>query len=399
MTGDERGASLVSYYQDLEFNPVLIRVEDSAVWEAHFANRRNLYERHLGIPLAYLRGASVVEFGPNSGENALLPALFGARLTLVEPNTQVLPRLRELFVRFGVDAQIERIHSAGIEEFDDTRRFELVIAEGFLYTLPFRDAMLRKVASLVRPGCFGVISYNDRCGGLLEYLRRVYLFRACELSGVADTQSDACLQLARDLFASDFARLGLTRSFDAWWRDTLVNPFCRSEHTWSLPELLALLADVGCEFHSSSPAWFTGDRHRWYKRTAATGERTAAVLAGWKGCLAYFLTGLNPEGRPTPPPGEQVISDVHALVQQLSDFRVDPKRAALDVVYPASLEHYFDASDDARVRDLNREWLRLFATLGTDSLAALQHAYASAEATRGLWGTAYHYLCFQRSLD
>jgi hypothetical protein len=382
MTGDERGASLVSYYQDLQFNPVLIHVEDSAVWKAHFANRRNLYERHLGIPLAYLRGASVVEFGPNSGENALLPALFGARLTLVEPNTQVLPRLHELFVRFGV-----------------TRRFELVIAEGFLYPLPFRDAMLRKVASLVRPGCFGVISYNDRCGGLLEYLRRVYLFRACELSGVADTQSDACLQLARDLFASDFARLGLTRSFDAWWRDTLVNPFCRSEHTWSLPELLALLADVGCEFHSSSPAWFTGDRHRWYKRTAATGERTAAVLAGWKGCLAYFLTGLNPEGRPTPPPGEQVISDVHALVQQLSDFRVDPKRAALDVVYPASLEHYFDASDDARVRDLNREWLRLFATLGTDSLAALQHAYASAEATRGLWGTAYHYLCFQRSLD
>jgi len=396
---DDRGASLVSYYQGLQFNPVLIRVEDAAVWEAHFANRRNLYERHLGIPLAYLRGASVVEFGPNSGENALLPALFGARLTLVEPNTQVLPRLRELFARFGVDAQIERILSAGIEEFDEAGRFDLVIAEGFLYTLPSRDAMLRKVASLVRPGCFGVISYNDRCGGLLEYLRRVYLFRGCELSGVTDAQSDACLQLARDLFASDFARLGVTRSFEAWWRDTLVNPFCRSEHTWSLPELLALLADVGCEFHSSSPAWFMGDRYRWYKRTSATAERTAAVLEGWRGGLAYFLTGLNPDGRPTPPPSEQVISDVRSLVQRLSDFHIDPKRASLDVVYPASLEHYFDASGDARLRDLNREWMHLFATLGTDSLETLQHAYASAEATRGLWGSAYHYLCFQRSLD
>jgi len=193
--------------------------------------------------------------------------------------------------------------------------------------------------------------------------------------------------------------LGLTRSFDTWWRDTLVNPFCRSEHTWSLPELLALLADVGGEFHSSSPAWFTGEQYRWYKRTPGAAERTAAVLAGWKGCLAYFLTGLNPEGRPTPPPDERVISDVSALVQRLADFRVDPKRASLDVVYPASLERYFDASEDDRLRDLNREWMGLFAALGTDSLAALQHAYASAEATRGLWGTAYHYLCFQRSLD
>src|SRR5580658_596497 len=106
-TASSPNDSLVSYYTNLQFNPVLISVEDSAVWKSHFEKRRQLYERHLGLPLAYLDGASVLEFGPNSGENALLPALFGARLTLVEPNEQVLPRLRELFNLFGVQNQIE----------------------------------------------------------------------------------------------------------------------------------------------------------------------------------------------------------------------------------------------------------------------------------------------------
>ena len=78
--------TLTGYYQEHQFNPVLIRVEDSAVWRAHLAKRRNLYGRHLGIPLALLRSRPVLEFGPNSGENALVPALWGASLTLVELN-------------------------------------------------------------------------------------------------------------------------------------------------------------------------------------------------------------------------------------------------------------------------------------------------------------------------
>lgn len=389
--------TLVGYYERLKFNPVLIQVENPAVWQSHFDKRRNLYERHLSIPLAYLRGASVLEFGPNSGENALLPALFGAELTLVEPNAQVLPRLTELFSRFGLRDRIVSLTSAGIDGFHSERLFDLVIAEGFLYTLDNRDAMLGKICRLVRPGCFGVVSFNDRCGGLLEYFRRAILFRACELAGVVDVQSDACLELARDYFAEDFAQLHSSRTFEAWWRDTLINPFCRSAHMWSLPEVMALVEQEGCEFHASSPAWQTADHFTWYKKTCAPEVRGQQILAAWRQNLPYFMTGLTTDGSACPLVTQGLVDEVSTFVNNLGDWEIERGRTAIGVRFPARLGRYLEACPDARLRQVNSEWQAIFAALTGSRLVALRDAYRNAGLTRQLWGTAYHYLCFQRS--
>jgi SAM-dependent methyltransferase len=391
--------TLVAYYERLQFNPVLIEVENPAVWRSHFDKRRNLYERHLGLPLAYLRGASFLEFGPNSGENALLPALFGARLTLVEPNQQVLPRLTDLFSRFGVSGQIESLTCAGIDGFMSDCQFDLVVAEGFLYTLANRAELLAKIAHFVRPGCFGVISFNDRCGGLLEYLRRAILFRACELAGVGDVQSDACLALACGFFKEDFARLHSSRTFEAWWRDTLINPFCRSGHLWSLPEVLDVLHAQGCEFHASSPAWLTADLYMWYKNIIAPDNRRQQLMTAWRQNLPYFLTGLTPEGNNHVMVTEGLIRDVARLVTTLCDWEIQPGRAGVDLKFPDSLDRYMTESGDIRLHQACKEWQGMIAALGGGSLEGLCRTYESAALTRQLWGTAYHYVCFQRSLD
>ena len=55
--------SLLEYYRKNTFNPVPISVEEHEIWNAHAAKRRNLYERHLGIPLPLLRDRAVIEFG------------------------------------------------------------------------------------------------------------------------------------------------------------------------------------------------------------------------------------------------------------------------------------------------------------------------------------------------
>src|SRR5438477_6019319 len=99
--------SLLTYYQTNNFNPVAIGIEHNAdAWKAHFAKRVNLYARHLRMPLGLIDGKSVLEFGCNSGENALVLAALGADLTLVEPNTQVWPRLRSLFEGFHLQDRI-----------------------------------------------------------------------------------------------------------------------------------------------------------------------------------------------------------------------------------------------------------------------------------------------------
>src|SRR5258708_38256004 len=159
--------SLLSYYQAHQFNPVLIPLETKQQWQSHTQKRQNLYERFLSIPLSLLRGRSVIEFGCNSGENALVLAASGANLTLVEPNNQVLPRLQELFARFGLTRQIVRLANETFESFQTDQQFDLVIAEGFLYTLPNRQQLLAKLAKLVSPGGLLVISFNDRYGCLM----------------------------------------------------------------------------------------------------------------------------------------------------------------------------------------------------------------------------------------
>src|SRR4051794_27146734 len=91
----------LEYYTVNRIDPVPIALDSQSRWVAHASKRRNLYERHLAIPLSLLRGQHVLEFGCNSGENALVLAHAGATLTLVEPNASMHERLKSLFAAFG----------------------------------------------------------------------------------------------------------------------------------------------------------------------------------------------------------------------------------------------------------------------------------------------------------
>jgi len=392
-TNDE---SVLAYYQNHHFNPVLIRVEDPRVWEEHFAKRRNLYERHLALPLPLLRGARVLEFGPNSGENCLVHALFGSRLTLVEPNDQVLPRLHALLDQFGVSGQVDAVHCQTIDDFTSRETYDLVIAEGFLYTLSNRDAMLRKIASLVEPGKFGVISINDQYGGLIELLRRAILFRACYLSGIDDVQSQASLQLAQKLYADDFARLSSSRTFEAWWKDTLVNPFYVTEYLWSFPAVLAILQEEGCEFCSSSPVWATFHHYNWYKNLTRPLDRHELALRDWRANLAYFLTGAKPpEGRQHPAT-QDVIRAVATVTAALSGSSRSAASAVSLPLYPIELDRYLAEHTGSILPKVNEELKHVFDALHDPGVDTLLDTYAAAATVRSLWGTAYHYICFQR---
>jgi hypothetical protein len=389
--------SVLAYYQNHQFNPVLIRVEDPAVWESHFAKRRNLYERHLGLPLPLLRGARVLEFGPNSGENCLVPALFGSRLTLVEPNDQVLPRLRQLFDQFGLAGQIDAVHCQTMDAFTSEQTFDLVIAEGFLYTLANRDVLLRKMIRLIGPGKYGVISINDQYGGLIELLRRAILFRACLLSGIKDVQSEPSLRLARQLYADDFARLNSSRTFGAWWKDTLVNPFYVTEYLWSFPAVLAILRDEGCDFYSSSPVWATSEHYKWYKNLTPPADRYDSVLRDWRASLAYFITGIRPARGREEPAEAEVVDALAAVTAGLSDASRMPESAAQPPLYPLELNQYLARHADPMVQAVNGELKDVFRALHEPRADALCAAYARAGTLRSLWGTAYHYICFQRT--
>ena len=388
--------SLLAYYQQNRFNPVPIALEDQAAWDSHFAKRLNLYQRHLGIPLSLLRDRSILELGCNTGENALVLASVGANLTLVEPNKRALPPLKALFKKFGLEERIVALLQEDADSFKSNTQYDVVLAEGFVYTLANRDEMVQKIGSLLAPGGLAVISFNDRYGGLLEMTRRMLLWRACQLAAIDDVHSEASLQLARQLYGQDFARLNASRPFEAWWKDTLVNPLFVSAYLWSYPELLSLVERAGCEFYSSSPGWTSAEHFAWYKDVLNTRSRHQRLLEDWTKAFPFFLTGLRQSSRKFEPAPPKVVDSVSELVAQISEYTTIPSCSVDSVLYPSLLDKYFNKSKDSRLLQFNSEMRTLYEAARSCQLEDLISAYHGTEYVRNLWGAPYHYTCLTK---
>jgi SAM-dependent methyltransferase len=390
--------SLLDYYLKNRFNPVPISIEDGAVWEDHVAKRRNLYDHHLGAPLSLLRGKSVIEFGCNSGENSLVLAKAGASLTLVEPNEQVLPRLKELFSKFKLSGRISSLENQGITEFETDARYDMAIAEGFLFALPNRDALVEKICGLLSPGGIGVISFNDRYGVLIELIKRLFLWRACELADV-DAHSEESLAISMALFGEDFEKLNKSRPIKAWWKDTLVQPFIVDEYFWSYQEIIPILEKSGAEFLSSSPRWALSDSFNWYKNRSSTRERHDGVLEDWRAVFPYIITGRREDALGSAPAGLDVISSAASLVRKISDYASEKRRPGSleEIEYPEPLDRYLNDTGKAGVKSLNHDIKALIEAVKRNDFDELIAAYKQSTSFRGYWGSPYHYISFMKS--
>ncbi|UCD55854.1 MAG: class I SAM-dependent methyltransferase [Candidatus Omnitrophota bacterium] len=386
--------SLLKYYQDYCFNPVPINVEDKNVWELHMVKRRNLYERHLKIPLSLFNGRSVIEFGCNSGENALHLAACGARLTLVEPNDQVLPRLKTLFKNFGFEQSIVALVNKDIAGFESQNFYDVVLAEGFLNALSNRDEMFLKICRFLVPNGLGVISFDDRYGSLLEVTKQLILKRACCLKKIDDIHSQISLELAKTLFGEDFARLNASRSFEVWWKDVLLNPFVAWKHLWTYQEFIPLLEKAGCEFYSSSPKWTRVDHFLWYKDVPNSEDRHQRLLSDWHRAFPSFLTGLPFFDEKIELAPFDVVEATSELIEKISEY-VSSENLSIDSVsYPSELDNYLNKSEIAELQVFNDEMKRIFDVVKSSQFDELISNYHDTKYIRMFWGTPCHYICF-----
>ncbi|MCG8605172.1 class I SAM-dependent methyltransferase [bacterium] len=387
--------SATDYYQQHGFNPVPISLESRADWASQTAKRLNLYQRHLGIPLALLKGRSVLEFGCNSGENALVLASFGAKLTLVEPNEQVLPRLRALFAQYDLENQIATLVQDDIESFESKARFDLVLAEGFLDGLLSRDEMICKIGQLLTPNGLAVISFDDRIGNLLESTRRLLLWRVLQLHNIRDVYSEKALSLAKQLYLSDFERLNSSRPFEAWWMDSLMHPLINGANRWSYQEILSIVEKAGCEFYASSPQWHTSDHYSWYKNVPEIRTRHQCILDDWRKHFLYFLTGICDSHAKAPPVSDDVHIEVENLISCNFDFSSLRGRLPIDAIDdPDALSAYFKQSEDSRFSSFDWEMRHLYDVAKGEEANEIIRSYHATEYVRYHWGCPYHYISF-----
>jgi len=382
--------SLVSYYQEHHFNPVIISVENQRDWNTHFAKRRNLYENHLNIPLSLFRERSVIEFGCNSGENALVLGAMGAVLTLVEPNEQVLPRLNKLFELFKLENSIKALKQESIESFETDDKYDVVIAEGYLNILSTRENMVEKICNLLVPGGIGIISFDDKYGSLIELTKRAILWKACQIQGIGDIHSGQSLAIAKDLFMADFEKIHASRDFESWWKDQLVNPYFCLPYLWSYQEIIPLIEKDGCAFYSSSPGWNQVDHFQWYKNVISVRDRHAKLLETWKNNLPYFLMGKCFSSSEV---SDEVMRSLDNFIHGICDYTASYPSTAPYPSYPIALDGFFK-SQDKLTKEASNCLRLIFEILPYCKYEELFSLYRQSDSLRHLWGTPYHYVSF-----
>ena len=130
---------LFDYYAAQDIFPTYSGFESADGLRRHEYLRRRAFADKLKLPARSFRGARLIEFGPDTGENALVFAQWGAACTLVEPNIKAHAKVREYFARFGLSGGLETIIEADISQFagrpEAAQQYDLVIAEGFIYTV------------------------------------------------------------------------------------------------------------------------------------------------------------------------------------------------------------------------------------------------------------------------
>src|SRR5258708_955602 len=125
---------------------------------AHNQHRHDLFTDKLSLPSRMFRGADLIEFGPDSGENSLVFAQWGASCSLVEPNIKAHPIIKEYFSRYGISDKLVSLEASDIAAYAAQamlpKRYDFIDAEGFIYTVKPNPMCIDLFAPLLKPHAF-----------------------------------------------------------------------------------------------------------------------------------------------------------------------------------------------------------------------------------------------------
>lgn len=280
---------LFHYYKQQSVLPTFGNLEDEAALARYAENRRRLFTDKLQLPPAIFRDVAMIEFGPDSGENATVFARWGARMTLVEPNPNAHDHIRAYFNRFGLSSALQDVVQADVEGFakeePSAPLAEVIDAEGFVYTIQPTEKWLNAFARLLRPDGFAIVSYYERCGAFFELALRAIHTAAKALSG-----SDA-LVTAWALYETKWKSIPHTRKFESWVMDVLENPFVRLKYFLSADALCKAAQETGFSLYSSWPGYRAPLEVYWHKHILSPGEARCRDSAHLTRSYLSFMAG------------------------------------------------------------------------------------------------------------
>ncbi len=258
-----------AYYEAKGLSPTFGNLRTAEDLDRHTAMRERIFTEKLNLPPRVFAGARVLEFGPDTGENALVFARWGATVDLVEPNRKSWPQIEAYFRHFGLGERLGTLDDSPIQQYRPDRTYDMVVAEGFIQTVKPTSAWIETVSLSVAPGGLLILFFYERASFLVE------LFHRAVHRGFGQLVGGATVESARRLFEAKWNAIPHVRRFESWVMDVLDNPYSSTRFTLDACELVAELADAGFGFYQSWPRYRDELRMGWHKAV----ETPAAVVA------------------------------------------------------------------------------------------------------------------------
>jgi hypothetical protein len=393
--------TLHGYYGRQDVLPTYGGFASAAELTAYERERRGLFTHKLQLPPRLFDGASVLEFGPDAGENSLVFALWGASMSLEEPNGKAHPVIREYFDRFGLSARLASLGDADVEAYaarpDSGEKFGFIDAEGFIYAVRPLGVWMELFARLLAEDGLLVLFYCEAYGSFFELLLKVIHARARELTGASD------METARGLFQAKWDSIPHKRTMESWVMDVILNPFVRLEYLLEPLELCDEMARAGFYLYSSWPRYNDALDVSWFKKpfneqdTAASradfvGRSRLAHVFGRK----HFLVKSDPSI-------EATLSQLVALVDGLID-RFDKGEADRAAACLSELERVIESDevlsmpeDRMAASSSVRSAIRILDLLSAGDVDELRGFCNTDQAFIESWGMPSHFAVFGRA--
>ena len=391
---------LFNYYERQDVLPTFGNFKSSTELEAYASQRRELFSDKLVLPPRLFRDAEVLEFGPDSGENALVFAGWGANMTLAEPNRLAHPKIEAYFAHFSLTQRLRELALADVEGFRSDRRFDIIDAEGFIYTVQPSDKWLGIFHRLLNPDGYAVVSYYERYGGFFELALKAIHAAGKALAG------RVALDTAKMLFEAKWNSIPHTRSFESWLMDVLENPFVRYRYFLDATALCTAAHDQGFDVHSAWPAYRDSLDIYWHKKVLSGDDKLRRAARHLDRSRLSFLGGRKLYLVGKTDAVQAISASIEALVRDVDGMIDDPLGESLPRVVAglASLREAIrttdiladDADDlEAIVATLD-SFHRIFAAIGRRDVSAVAGLTRSDPAFITTWGQPAHFLVVRK---
>ncbi|MDD1534538.1 MULTISPECIES: class I SAM-dependent methyltransferase [unclassified Bradyrhizobium] len=391
---------LFNYYERQDVLPTFGNFKSSSELEAYATQRRELFSDKLVLPPRLFRDAEVLEFGPDSGENALVFAGWGANMTLAEPNRLAHPKIEAYFTRFGLTGRLRELALADVEGFSGDRRFDIIDAEGFIYTVQPSEKWLAVFHRLLNPDGYAVVSYYERYGGFFELALKAMHAAGKVLTG------HAALDTAKMLFEAKWNSIPHTRSFESWLMDVLENPFVRHRYFLDATALCTAAHDRGFDVHSAWPAYRDSLDIYWHKKVLPGDEKLRRAARHLDRSRLSFLGGRKLYLVGKADAVQAISASIEALVRNVDAIIDDPLGESLPRVVAglASLRETIgttdiladDAADIEAITVTLDSFHRIFAAIGRRDVSAVAALARSDSAFINIWGQPAHFLVIRK---